>query len=340
MLRAEMMEQTGLTRVLVTGGTGFVGSHLVELLLQKGYDVTCLVRDPHRAQWLTGMNIDLVQGDCLKAESLVPAVRGVSIVFHLAGLTKAMHVRDYYRVNHQGTRNILEACARHNPGIRKFVLISSLAAAGPSPDGSPVKVTDVARPVSDYGRSKLLAEEEALRYKNELPVIILRPSAVYGPRDRDMYELFRWASRGLTLELTGGERYISPCYVKDLAAAVLLAAEKKTPNGSIYFVAENRSYSWSEFRQALLTTGGVRALNIKVPYAAAYLIGLASEYGSLFTSRPAITNRQKVREASQRSWECDLTRTENELGFKAEYNLQKGLEITWKWYRDNKWLRP
>jgi nucleoside-diphosphate-sugar epimerase len=195
------------------------------------------------------------------------------------------------------------------------------------------------KPVSDYGRSKLLAEEEALKYKDDLPVVILRPSAVYGPRDRDMYELFRWAARGLTIELAGGERYINPCFVKDLAAAVLLAAEKKTPSGSIYFVAENRSYSWSEFRQALLTTGGVKALNIKLPYAAAYLVGLASEFGSLFTSRPALTNRQKVREASQKYWVCDLTRTENELGFKAQHSLQKGLEITWKWYRDNKWLR-
>jgi nucleoside-diphosphate-sugar epimerase len=339
MLRAETMEQTGETRVLVTGGTGLVGSHLVELLLREGYAVTCLVRDPLQTHWLEGMNVDLVQGDCLKPESLVPAVRGVSIVFHLAGLTKAKHVRDYYLVNHLGTRNILEACARHNPAISKFVLVSSLAAAGPSPDGSPVKDTDVPRPVSDYGRSKLLAEGEALRYKNVLPVVILRPSAVYGPRDRDMYELFRWAARGLTLELTGGERYVNPCYVKDLAAALLLAAEKNTPNGGIYFVAEKRSYSWSEFRQALLSTGKVRALNIKVPYTAAYLIGLASELGSLFTSRPALTNRQKVREASQQYWTCDLSAIEHELGFKAAYSLQQGLEITWRWYRDNKWLK-
>jgi nucleoside-diphosphate-sugar epimerase len=332
------MEQTGLTRVLVTGGTGLVGSHLVELLLGKGYAVTCLVRDPLRIHWLTGMNVDLVVGDCLEPESLVPAVRGVSIVFHAAGLTKAKRARDYYRVNHLGTRNILEACARGNPAIRKFVLVSSLAAAGPSPDGRPVKDTDLPRPVSDYGRSKLLAEGEALRHQNVFPVVILRPSAVYGPRDRDMYELFRWAARGLTLEITGGERYINPCYVKDLASAMILAAEKNSPSGGIYFVAENRSYSWSEFRQALLSAGAVKAINIKVPYTAAYLIGLASELGSLFTSRPALTNRQKVREASQRYWTCDLSTIEHELGFKAAYSLQQGLEITWRWYRDNKWL--
>ena len=134
--------QSALTNVLVTGGTGFVGSHLVELLLSKGYIVTCLVRDQNRLKWLRGLNVRVVQGDCTEPASLAAAVRGVSVVFHVSGLTKALHVRDYYEVNHLGTRNLLEACARHNPGLRKFVLISSQAAAGPSRDGIPVKPTD------------------------------------------------------------------------------------------------------------------------------------------------------------------------------------------------------
>ncbi len=328
----------GLTRVLVTGGTGLVGSHLVELLLEKGYDVTCLVRDPRRLQWLSGLDVRLVQGDCLLPESLVSVIEGCSTVFHVAGLTKARRARDYYAVNHAGTRNLLEACARHRDGIKKFVLVSSLAAAGPSPDGRPVMAGDAPRPVSDYGRSKLLAEEETLRYKGVFPVVILRPSAVYGPRDRDMFELFRWASRGLAIEIGGGERYINPCYVEDLAAALFLAGKTETASGSIYFVAENRPYSWAEFRAALLEAGGVKARTVTMPYAAAYLIGLASELGSLFTARPALTNRQKIREAAQRYWVCDIRKTEQELGYKHAYPLKRGLEITWQWYRDNHWL--
>ena len=325
-------------RVLVTGGTGFVGSHLVETLLEKGYSVTCLVRDPNRLRWLTGLDVHLVKGDCSLPESLIPAVHDVSIVFHAAGLTKAKRAREYHEVNHLGTRNILEASFRHNPGIEKFILISSLAAAGPSIDGNPVRDVDTPRPVSDYGKSKLFAENETLAYRDKLPVVILRPSAVYGPRDRDMFELFRWAARGLTLEIAGGERYISPCYVLDLVAALLLAAETKTVSGSIYFVAENRAYSWSEFRQALLTAGGINARNIKVPYPAAYLIGLFSELGSVFASKPALTNRQKIREAVQKYWTCDLIKIEAELGFIPRYALQKGLEMTWQWYRDKGWL--
>lgn len=328
-----------MTRVLITGGTGLVGSHLVELLLQKGYRVTCLVRDPRQLGWLRGMPVDLVQGDCLNQESLAPAMRDVSIVFHVAGLTKAKRVEDYYLVNHIGTRNTLDACARCNPCVTKFILISSLAAAGPSPDGIPVRNHDAPRPVSDYGRSKLLGEEEALLRKEAFPVVILRPSAVYGPRDRDLFELFRWASRGLTLEIAGGERYINPCYVENLAEAIVLAAERKCPSGSIYFIAEKKSYSWHEFRNALLAAGGIRAFNLKIPYAAARFIGLMSEVGSFFTGRPALANRQKILEAVQRYWVCDTIKTETELGFQHTSTLKEGLEKTWQWYRDNNWLR-
>ena len=332
------MAQSGTKRVLVTGGTGFVGSHLVERLLRTGYDVTCLVRDLRYLRWLEGMEVRLIQGDCTQPESLAAAVQGVSLVFHCAGLTKAIHARDYYDVNHLGTKNLLEACARHNPGIEKFILVSSQAAAGPSLDGRPVDDSTTPHPVSDYGRSKLLAEDEVRTYKELLPVVILRPTSVYGPRDTDVYELFRWASRGLTLEMSGGDRYLNLCYVEDLAAALLLSAERRTESGSVYFVAENRFYSWSEFRALLLSSGGVKARKIKIPYGAAYLIGLASEIGSLFTKKPALANRQKVREAAQRYWLCDVGKIENDLCFRAEYPLQKGLELTWQWYRKNRWL--
>ncbi len=332
------MGQSLQKKVLVTGGTGFVGSHLVEALLRNDYTVTCLIRNPDKRRWLSGMDVRLVTGDCSLSESLIPAVQDVAVVFHAAGLTKAKRAREFYEVNHIGTRNLLETCIRYNPGIEKFILISSLAAAGPSPGGNPLRDIDTPRPVSDYGKSKLLAENETLARRDKLPVVILRPSAVYGPRDRDMFELFRWAMRGLTLEIAGGDRYVSPCYVHDLVEAMLLAARKKTDSGSIYCVAEGRAYTWSEFRQILLAAGGITARTIKVPYPAAYLIGVFSEIFALFSAKPALTNRDKIREAVQRYWTCDLKKIESELDFRPRYPLNKGLELTWQWYRDNNWL--
>jgi nucleoside-diphosphate-sugar epimerase len=332
------MNQTVTGPVLVTGGTGFVGSHLVELLVSRGHEVTCLVRDPGNLRWLKGRQVRIVQGDCSDRDSLGSAVRNATTVYHVAGLTKAARRRDFYEVNHIGTRNILDACAHHSPNIRKFVLVSSLAAAGPAQADRPVKASDAPHPVSDYGRSKLLAEEETLKFKDRFPVVILRPSAVYGPRDTDVYELFRWASKGYVLDMSGGERFLNFCYVKDLAEALLLAGEKDVPSGSVYFVAEDRVHSMTGFQKALLVSGGVAARVIKLPVWAGYLIGLAAEAAGLLSGKATIINRQKVREAVQRYWTCDLDTIRAGLGFRATTPLELGLSETWKWYRENGWI--
>ena len=333
------MKQPDRGTVLVTGGTGFVGSHLVELLLARGYAVTCLVRDRSRLRWLAGMQVRLVAGDCSDPDSLAGAVRDAAVVYHAAGLTKAFQKSDYYAVNQQGTRNILEACGRHAPGLRKFVFVSSLAAAGPSRAGIPVTDRDEPHPVSDYGKSKLLAEDEVHRFKDRFPVVIMRPSAVYGPRDTDVFELFKWAAKGFILDLRGAERSMQWCYVGDVAEALLLAGERAVPSGSMYFAAEDRIYTATEFHRLLQVTGGVSAKVIKVPVWAGYAIGALSEVVGAIRGRANIMNRQKVREAVQQAWTCDLAKTAQDLGFKAGVSLEQGLERTWTWYREQRWIR-
>lgn len=333
------MNRTASRRVLVTGGTGFVGSHLVDRLLEEGYDVVCLVRDPARLRWLEGRRVRIVHGDCSRPETLPAAVKDASYVVHAAGLTKARRPADYYETNHVGTKNLLDALRLNNPGIRRFVLVSSLSAAGPSRDGVPVKDTDPPMPVSDYGKSKLLAEREALACKDLFPVVVLRPSAVYGPRDTDMFELFRWAARGFLPIFSGGERFINLCCVWDLVEAVLLSIECDLPSGGVYFVAEERAYSWSEIWDMLQSTGNVHARRITIPPWAARLMAAGAELTGIFTGKPALTNRQKVEEALQRYWICDIGKIRRDLGFSPAYPLSKGFGMTWRWYREKGWIQ-
>jgi nucleoside-diphosphate-sugar epimerase len=333
------MERPSTGPVLVTGGTGFIGSHLVELLLDRGQEVTCLVRDPERTRWLRGLPVRILRGDCMQPDSLAAAVRGAAVVYHVAGLTKAFRPQDFYEVNQQGTRNLLEACAANASDLRKFVLVSSLAAAGPGVGGRPVTDRDTAHPVTDYGRSKLMAEEETLRFKDRFAVVIVRPSAVYGPRDTDVFELFRWAAKGFLIDLAGGKRYLQWCYVGDLADLLVLAGEREVRSGSIYFAAEDRVYSTAESHEALLRSGGVSARIITVPVGMGHLIGAVSELAGRLRGRAPIMNRQKVREAVQQYWTCDLGRTRAELGFSARVPLDEGFARTWTWYRTEQWIR-
>ncbi len=170
---------------LVTGGTGFIGSHLIEELINEGFSVSSLVRSTSDLKWIEGYPVKIIEGDCLNIESLKDTIRGYDYIFHLAGITKADNKEDFYYTNVQGTENILNIVHQHNRKLKRFVYLSSLAVTGPSKNGTPVDTSFTPEPVSDYGKSKLRGEESVLRYKDYLPITIIRPPAVYGPRDKD-----------------------------------------------------------------------------------------------------------------------------------------------------------
>ncbi len=278
-----------------------------------------------------------ILGNLVSGSGLESAVEGVDIIFHLAGVTKALKSADYYSGNLHATQNLLRACNRAVARPR-FIHVSTLAAAGPSPDGVPVKESDEPNPVSDYGSSKLQAEV-AVRESALAPrATIVRPPVVYGPRDRDVFQAFRSVSRGLMLQIGSGDSYFSFIHVWDLVEGLLVLARYESAGGQTFNLANANPISWSEFADisARVMMRGVRVVH--VPLGLALAAGHAADMVARLRRRPNIFSAEKVREAAHRYWTCDTTRAESELGFKPELSFREGANSTLAWYREEGWL--
>jgi len=325
-------------KALVTGGTGFIGSHLTEALIRKGLQVRCLLRKTSDLRWLKGLPIEYVHGDCNDKTSLDKAVRDVDWVFHLAGVTKAIKEETYFEVNGLGTKNLIRACLENNPRLQKFIYISSQAAAGPSRNGGNKKELDPCEPVSFYGRSKRAGEEWVLTHAQELPALILRPSAVYGPRGKDILAFFKCLSRRIQPCLVGPDQHLSLCYVQDIVQGIFSAVETHTKSGEIFFLSDGNDYRMEEIGAIVAQAMGITALRLRVPKRMIWGIACFSEYLSKLFRRPFLLNKDKAAEMFQKDWVCDITKAKTLLGFEPRVPLSEGAKLTFEWYKKEKWL--
>lgn len=317
-------------KALVTGANGFIGSHLCEALLKRGYEVRGLVRKTSNLEWLKGLDLELVYGSLEDEESLSRAVEGVEVVYHTAAVVRARQKADFVRVNYEGTERLARVAV--SAGVKRFVLFSSVAAAGPVQTGSSLSDKEDPTPVSSYGRAKLEAERAVLKYKEKVHLIILRFPAVYGPRDRDGLMMWRMFSRGVA-PIMGGT--FSLVYVEDAVRAAILAGEKSCPSGSVFFISDGNCYSYYELARVWQEITGKRVLCFRVPKAPAFF---AASLNQWLNQEGAIFNPDKVRELCQECWVCTDPRAETELGFKPEFDLRKGAERTLQWYKEKGWL--
>jgi len=314
--------------ILVTGATGFIGSHLVEALAAGGYACRSLVR--RAGCHLPG---EVVFGDLAGGGSLDQALRGIELVIHLAGVTKALSPAGYYAGNTRATEVLASAIAGR--GIR-LVYVSSLAAVGPSLDGTPLTEDAEPHPLTDYGKSKLAAERSVRALLSD--AVIVRPPVVYGPRDTGVFEFLKLLSKGLAPEIRGGERWFSAIYVTDLVEGILAAAFAGCAAGRTYFLAPAQPVCWSELAATAARIMGRRAHTIRIPRAAALAIGYGAQLWSRATGKPGVLNRDKIREAQCLCWTCDPQRAAAELGFHARTALADGLAQTLAWYKGAGWL--
>ncbi|MEW6067748.1 MAG: NAD(P)-dependent oxidoreductase [Nitrospirota bacterium] len=319
-------------KALVTGATGFIGSHLCEDLVKKGFEVSCLTRKTSNLKWLENLDIKPVTGDCTEIESLRAVVKDFDYIFHLAGITKSCSKDAFFHINAKGTENLIKIVYEKNPALKRFVYLSSLAAVGPSKNGAPVTEDSNPSPVSDYGRSKLEGEKAVLKYKDLLPITIIRPPAVYGPRDKDMLMIFKMIKKGFFFDL--GKCCYSLLYVDDLIQGIILCAENKKAEGETYFLSDNNSYTGDEVAMEISSIFNVKAKPLKVPkFVMPFFAFICEKF-----NKHGIINRDRINDFRHSIWLCDSKKAKEEIGFITKVMLKEGIKWTADWYRIHKWL--
>ncbi|MBI4702439.1 MAG: NAD-dependent epimerase/dehydratase family protein [Deltaproteobacteria bacterium] len=326
-------------KVIVTGASGFLGSHVAELLCAGGQDVRALVRRSSDTSFLRTLNrVELVYGAVEDRPSVEAAVQGVDAVVHAAALVKARSSEEFVAVNVEGTRNVLDAVPARAPGLRRFVLVSSLAAVGPSPDGRPVDPAQAA-PVTRYGRSKLEAERVVTARAQDVPVVILRPSMIYGPRDKESLAFFQSVSRGVLPLVGAGRNTVSAVYASDAARACLRAIDADVPSGAAFFVDDGQRYVWREMVREIERALGKRAVvRIGLPLAVFRLVAAGAELYGRLSGKAVMLTRDKLNELAAPYWVCDSTPAREFLGWEPEVPWADGVRRSVAWYREQGWL--
>jgi nucleoside-diphosphate-sugar epimerase len=333
-----MSESSDHRKILVTGATGFVGSHLVDCLVERGSDVRCLVRQSSNLRYVKHPQVELAYGGLDGSTDWDEALADVDIIYHVAGTTFARRAKDYFTVNHQGTEALLAEAVKRRDRIKRFVYISSLAAVGPARDGAPVDEDTSPAPITPYGRSKLMAEEAVRVVSDLLPVTIVRPPAVYGPRDYGIFEFFKAVKGGMFPMIGRGDKRVSLVHARDLVDGIILAGESEASVGRTYFISSEDNYSMRAVADLMAALMRRRLRAFSIPRPLAYGVAIAAEAAAALMGKPPVINRDKVTDLSQTGWTCSIERAKSELGYSQQVPLEEGLRETLAWYKSEGWL--
>ena len=323
---------------VVTGANGFVGSHLVDHLLMKGYLVRCIVRKSSNLRWLENKQVEIHDCGLFDKSGLDIALSGAHYLFHVAGVVKSKKRDGYFKGNVETTRNLLETLVKINPGIEKVVIVSSQTAVGPSPSEKPVNEDSPCAPITNYGKSKREQELLALKYREKLPITIVRPPAIYGERDTEIFLMFKTYKQGLMTLVGFDKKMVSLVNVKDLVNGIFLAAVSDNSAGEIYHISSEKFYTWLQMGKAFSKAFGKKALTSRLPHFLVYTVAVFAQFFSMFSSQAATFNIEKARDFVQKYWTLDTSKAVRDLGYHQSIPIEEGIKETARWYLDNKWL--
>ncbi|WP_295712377.1 NAD(P)-dependent oxidoreductase [Mucilaginibacter sp.] len=325
-------------RVLITGASGFAGFHIIEEALQNNLEVYAAVRKSSKTDHLKHFDIKFINLDYNDLSVLKQQLTDMKpdYIIHAAGVTAAKSEAAYNHINATHTFNLASAATQADINLKKFVLISSLAALGPLKTlVGTISENIKPNPVTAYGRSKLLAEEQLKTVQN-LSYTILRPTAIYGPRDTGIFIFFKQLTRGLEPYMGSAEQKLTFIYVKDVAKAAIKSLYDW--NVTAYNLSDGNFYSKYELANLAKEALSLKTIKFHLPVIFIKIIALVSEKVSYLTNKAAILNSEKLNELMAVNWSVDIEKAKSELGFYPAYNLKKGLTETLKWYRANDWL--
>lgn len=323
---------------VVTGGNGFVGSHLVEYLLEQNFSVRCITRKSSDLQWLKDKNIEIIDSGLFDKEGLRKAFTGASYLFHVAGVVKSKKPEGYFKGNVETTRTLLETAVEFKDSFKKILIVSSQTVGGPSYNGEPITESMEPYPITTYGRSKAEEEKVASKFFNELPITICRAPAVYGERDTEILIFFKTYQNGIFTTVGFDNKHLNLIHVKDLVRGFYLAAISEKSKSEIYFITSEKYYTWEEIGKVTEKSLNRHALQIIVPHFLVYGIAAVAQFFSHFSSKAATLNLEKARDITQKDWICSAKKAFDHFGYKQEISLEDGIKRTVAWYREMKWI--
>ena len=323
---------------VVTGANGFVGSHLVDLLLEKSFSVRCIVRESSNLKWLEGKNIQLFKCGLFDKAGLSVALSGAEYIFHVAGVVKSKTKEGYFKYNVEATKILLEIAKQNKNTLKRFLVVSSQTVTGPSLGDKPVNEKTECNPLTTYGKSKLEQEKVILSFKNDFPVTICRGPAIYGERDTEIFIYFQNFARGLSTTIGFDKKLVSLIHVIDFVNGIYMAATSEKAAGEIYFITSEKFYSWDEVNKITAKVLSKKAIVIPVPHFMVYTIAAIAQFFSLFSSKAATLNIEKARDLVQHAWTCDPSKAKRDFGFRQYISIEEGIKRTCEWYKKMKWI--
>jgi dihydroflavonol-4-reductase len=324
----------------LTGATGFIGSHIADVLLSHGFQVRCGYREHSNIQWLKDKPFDLVKYSLFDTQSLSEAVKDVDYIIHCGGIISANKPDDFFRINTQGTINLLKAVKESSPNIKRFIYISSQTIAGPAKSLSePVTEFDEPHPHTTYARSKKEAEDSVLEFGKYFPVTILRPSAVIGPRDPAIFTIFKSVKNRIVILIGMKPKYLNIIHAIDLAEATYNAAISDNTIGKIYYIAAEKPLSWNE----IMTLSKKElnrniTLNIRFPHFFVLSAAYSFELFRKIIRKPHPFNLEKGWDFIQKYWVCSVEEAKKDFNFSTKFSSEEAVLDTIRWYVNNKWL--